>query len=260
MFCVKQEAPRCYANGDRCIGAPGMPYVPYAPCCDGECVETSQDWGRFCVQTTRPATTTAHATAASVATATYVSTTIASFNDATRSTMAATYPASIVTTSSYLPSVGPTLTSTVKSQTYPEKTIGGQTNGASITAPLPDNKTHTVGPTYALTTTIAPVLNVDTTIAPPHSQITTESPSSTAPSTVFGTHGSGSAVGPTHSLHTSTSSKKYSDLCYHHLSNINGPHVYAHIDYWLAYLPCPNNHGSVIRHSSVRSSDVNAEN
>lgn len=39
----------CYGKGVRGVGAPGKPYVPYKPCCDGrEPQEVYGDWGRLC--------------------------------------------------------------------------------------------------------------------------------------------------------------------------------------------------------------------
>lgn len=45
-------SPKCTGTGDRCAGAPGKPYVEYAPCCDEGKVcasDSSLGWGRFCI-------------------------------------------------------------------------------------------------------------------------------------------------------------------------------------------------------------------
>jgi hypothetical protein len=42
---------KCYMTGERCMGAPGFPYIPYQKCCNeqDECVEdSSSGWGSFC--------------------------------------------------------------------------------------------------------------------------------------------------------------------------------------------------------------------
>lgn len=44
--------PVCYNDGERCAGADGYEFVPYAACCDSkqDCVENKDmGWGRFCV-------------------------------------------------------------------------------------------------------------------------------------------------------------------------------------------------------------------
>lgn len=48
----KPEEPMCYAESERCMGAPGKPYVPYHPCCAGECVkDAAMGYGYFCKPT-----------------------------------------------------------------------------------------------------------------------------------------------------------------------------------------------------------------
>lgn len=44
-------AKKCYKSGERCMGSPGKPYIPYHRCCDGSpCVKSSKlGWGGFCV-------------------------------------------------------------------------------------------------------------------------------------------------------------------------------------------------------------------
>lgn len=43
---LRQE---CYAEGEKCIGAPNYPAVPYKPCCSGSCTGNAKDWGMVCV-------------------------------------------------------------------------------------------------------------------------------------------------------------------------------------------------------------------
>lgn len=41
----------CRKNGERVVGAPGKPYIPYAPCCDPAArhvEDVSLGWGKFC--------------------------------------------------------------------------------------------------------------------------------------------------------------------------------------------------------------------
>lgn len=47
-------APRgdCYGNGERCVGAPGMPYINWKKCCDKnakQVADPSRGWGKFCL-------------------------------------------------------------------------------------------------------------------------------------------------------------------------------------------------------------------
>lgn len=42
----------CYKNGERCMGAPGKPYVPWKKCCDGnarQIEDPARGWGKFCL-------------------------------------------------------------------------------------------------------------------------------------------------------------------------------------------------------------------
>jgi hypothetical protein len=46
------SAPKCYNAGQRCAGAPGYKYVPYASCCSDfdECIiMPAMGWGKHCV-------------------------------------------------------------------------------------------------------------------------------------------------------------------------------------------------------------------
>ena len=54
-----EAPPVCYEDGERCSGAPGKEYVPYANCCnaDTECAEdVGLGWGKFCSSTTSSTT------------------------------------------------------------------------------------------------------------------------------------------------------------------------------------------------------------
>lgn len=54
MLCLPRP-PVCYNANERCAGADGYEFVPYAGCCDKEqdCVENKEmGWGRFCVART----------------------------------------------------------------------------------------------------------------------------------------------------------------------------------------------------------------
>lgn len=53
MYCTRRT-PKCWQEGERCIGAPGKPQVEYAPCCEveGKTLECVEDeylgYGKFC--------------------------------------------------------------------------------------------------------------------------------------------------------------------------------------------------------------------
>jgi hypothetical protein len=40
---------KCTPMGQRCIGAPGYPSVPYLGCCSGKCTGTDPSYGKICV-------------------------------------------------------------------------------------------------------------------------------------------------------------------------------------------------------------------
>lgn len=53
LYCVKyaEHAPKCYDEGERCMGAKDHPYVSYQPCCSEKlaCMEDHKmGWGSFC--------------------------------------------------------------------------------------------------------------------------------------------------------------------------------------------------------------------
>jgi hypothetical protein len=51
-YAVPEEKETCYKTGEKAIGAPGKPAVPYLPCCTAsdEPIEMpSIDWGKFCM-------------------------------------------------------------------------------------------------------------------------------------------------------------------------------------------------------------------
>jgi hypothetical protein len=43
------SAAKCTPMGQRCIGAPGYPPVPYLGCCSGKCTGTDSYYGKTCV-------------------------------------------------------------------------------------------------------------------------------------------------------------------------------------------------------------------
>jgi hypothetical protein len=40
-------APKCYKEGERCIGAPGKPFVEYCSCCEGACDKPDPSYGGY---------------------------------------------------------------------------------------------------------------------------------------------------------------------------------------------------------------------
>lgn len=50
-FCLPAP-PKCYKDGEKCMGAEGYEYVPYAPCCDDSvCMPNKKKgWGSFCMK------------------------------------------------------------------------------------------------------------------------------------------------------------------------------------------------------------------